>query len=90
MNIDHTTVRRLRAVYRLSLAEMAVLLGVSESHLWRVEKGERAINDTMRRNCIEEFELSAGKLERLLAIYDETQLALTATRHVGNRHTSCG
>lgn len=74
MIIDFTTVKKLRLVYRLSLAEMAALLGVSESHLWRVEKGERPINETMRRRCVEELELTPDKLTRLLDIYRDTLL----------------
>uniref|UniRef100_A0AAE9IIH8 Helix-turn-helix transcriptional regulator n=2 Tax=Paenibacillus polymyxa TaxID=1406 RepID=A0AAE9IIH8_PAEPO len=74
MIIDFTTVKKLRLVYRLSLAEMAALLGVSESHLWRVEKGERPINETMRQRCVEELELSPPKLERLTEIYRDTLL----------------
>ncbi|AOK88965.1 helix-turn-helix domain-containing protein [Paenibacillus polymyxa] len=74
MVIDYTVVGRLRSIYRLSLADMAALLGVSESHLCRVEKGERVMNDGMRQRCINELELSPEKLNRLLSLYDETEV----------------
>ncbi|MFD2876617.1 helix-turn-helix domain-containing protein [Paenibacillus rhizoplanae] len=78
MNIDHTTVRMLREVHRLTLCEMGALLNVSASHLWRVEKGERAINEDMQRRCIAELELTPAKLERIISIYEEMQSTLTA------------
>ncbi|MGG1600964.1 hypothetical protein [Paenibacillus naphthalenovorans] len=69
--IDSQVIRKIRAVYRLSLREMGALLSVSESHLCRIEKNERIITPTIRSNLIQEFALDDSKLVRILALYDE-------------------
>lgn len=74
MTIDSDVIRKVRAVYRLSLAEMAALLDVSESHLCRIENNERSITSAVRRNLIDEFGLNEAKLVRILELYDEFDL----------------
>ncbi|WP_169083244.1 helix-turn-helix domain-containing protein [Paenibacillus sp. PL91] len=74
MNIDSTVIRRLRELHRKSLAEMASMVGVSESHLFRIEAGQRSITDAFRHRFIAVLDLTPDKLRRLLAMYEDTRI----------------
>jgi transcriptional regulator with XRE-family HTH domain len=65
--MDRIVLRKIRDFYELSLAEMCELLGVSESHLCRVENGERPVTERMVRNLRDEIDLTPDKLTRILA-----------------------
>ncbi|MFT9848974.1 helix-turn-helix domain-containing protein [Aneurinibacillus sp. REN35] len=71
MTINADTLHQIRFVYRLSLDELGVLVGVSKSHLHRVEKGERPLSDRLRQDLIEALELNESKLQRIKSIYYE-------------------
>lgn len=71
MRIDSQVLFEFRKVYRLTLTEMASLLGISESYLCRIEKQERRVTDRIRKSLIEEFELTPDKLERVTRVYME-------------------
>jgi transcriptional regulator with XRE-family HTH domain len=71
MVITTETLRKIRAVYRLSLEEMGLLIGVSRSHLCRIEKGERQLSARLKQNVIEALELTESKLTRILQIYND-------------------
>lgn len=69
--IDSQVIHKIRKVYRLSLADMAALLNVTESYLCRIEKKQRSLSERVRRNLIDEFALTPDKLERITGIYAE-------------------
>ncbi|MED4729194.1 MULTISPECIES: helix-turn-helix domain-containing protein [Aneurinibacillus] len=71
MTINTETLYQIRFVYRLSLEELGTLVGVSKSHLHRVEKGERPLSDRLRQGLIEVLELDENKLQRIKDIYYE-------------------
>ncbi|GED14420.1 hypothetical protein TS65_09340 [Aneurinibacillus migulanus] len=71
MMINAETLYQIRFVYRLSLDELGALIGVSKSHLHRVEKGERPLSDRLRQSLIEALELNESKLQRITDIYYE-------------------
>ncbi|MED0670209.1 helix-turn-helix transcriptional regulator [Aneurinibacillus aneurinilyticus] len=71
MTINTETLYQIRFVYRLSLEELGTLVGVSKSHLHRVEKGERPLSDRLRQGLIEVLELDENKLQRIKNIYYE-------------------
>lgn len=74
MSIDATTFKLIRAVYRLTLADVAALLDVTESHICRIERGERPISDRLLRKFTSELSLTPDKLARISAIYAEITL----------------
>lgn len=70
--ITKDTVRKVRKVYRLTLEDMAAIIGISTSYVWRIEHGERPLTANITAKFREEFELTTEKLARLTEIYEET------------------
>lgn len=71
MKITREQLRVIRKVYRLTLAEMAALLDVSDSLLCRIERGDRVLTDGLARRVVDEFELTPEKLVRIYEVYYE-------------------
>lgn len=69
--IDNRVLHLIRSVYRLTLAELGALLDISESHMCRIERGERTLTPALRSKLVAELELTPDKLTRILSIYDE-------------------
>ncbi|KIV55269.1 hypothetical protein AM501_06635 [Aneurinibacillus migulanus] len=63
--------KAIRSVYHLTQAEMAALLSVHESLINHIENGRRNISARVGRILIDEFELTAEKLQRILQIHKE-------------------
>lgn len=63
--------KAIRSVYHLTQAEMAALLSVHESLINHIENGRRNISARVSRILIDEFELTAEKLQRILQIHKE-------------------
>jgi len=74
MNISATELKKIRKVYRLTLEQMAELLGISAGHLSHVENGHYRLTEKVKARLIERFQLTPDKLERILATYDEFDL----------------
>lgn len=64
---------KIRKVHQLTQREMADLLGVSDSLITRIEKGERRVTPKLAEVIVQEFALTDEKLTKILAIYDEYQ-----------------
>lgn len=70
MAIRNEEVRKLRSVYRLTLRDMGALLDVSESHICRIEHGERVVTQEIAEKLTDELALTPEKLARILSMYD--------------------
>lgn len=54
--MDGETVRRLREAKRLTLAQLAEKTGLSESYVWRIEKGQRTPSRKTERKLAKELD----------------------------------
>ena len=74
MNISATELKKIRKVYRLTLEQMAELLGISAGHLSHVENGHYRLTEKVKARLIDQFQLTPDKLARINAVYDEFSL----------------
>lgn len=74
MNINGTDLFKIREVYRLSGAEMAALVEVSEALIYFIEQGKRVLTERTKQRLIDALELSPDKLKKILSIYDEYKI----------------
>ena len=85
MDVTNEVIRKIRVVYRLSLAELGALLDVSESHMCRIESGERPLTAEMTRKLTDELALTPDKLTRVITLYNDLYGARTARESVRKR-----
>ncbi|MGM7723743.1 helix-turn-helix domain-containing protein [Metabacillus sp. Hm71] len=71
MKITEVELKKIREVYRLSLKEMAPLIGINFTYLSLIENSKRNLTDTVRSKLIVAFDLTDEKLERILRIHEE-------------------
>lgn len=49
------TYRMIRRTHGMTLAQVAELVGITESHLSRIERGERAISPDLQKRFVEVY-----------------------------------
>lgn len=69
MKLNRRQLKVIRSVYRLSLEEMAQLLGYTTGYVHQVENGTNPITKEYNDRVVEAFELTTGKLRGIARTY---------------------
>lgn len=70
MKLTAEDMRKIRRVYKLTLRDMAALCDCSLSMVSMIERGERVLSDGIAMKLVDEFDLTAEKVERIVDIYE--------------------
>lgn len=69
LNIDHLTFYKIRKTYRLSMKQMAEILGISYSYVNHIEKGREPLRYEIKQKLIKRFNLTPEKLDEIKRYY---------------------
>lgn len=65
MELTKEDLRIIRRVYDLTMTDIANILGVSQTYIFRIENNYDALSDNMKSKLIEAFKLDEYKLAEI-------------------------